>query len=113
MADIIQLAEQLGKAITGAPEAVAMHAARAAVSAKPELRQMLNDYQQQVNRIGKLEHEGKPIEAADKQKLQALHEKLIADADFKKLTEAQMDYVELLRKVSNAMRQQLKGIEAE
>jgi cell fate (sporulation/competence/biofilm development) regulator YlbF (YheA/YmcA/DUF963 family) len=113
MTDIIQMAEQLGKAISAAPEASAMQEARKTVTAKPELRQMLNDYQQQVNRIGKLEHEGKPIEPADKQKLQSLHDKLIADPAFKKLTEAQMNYVELLRKVSNAMRTQLKGIEAE
>jgi cell fate (sporulation/competence/biofilm development) regulator YlbF (YheA/YmcA/DUF963 family) len=113
MADIIQLAEQLGKAIGDAPEATAMREARQAVAAKPQLRQMLNDYQQQINRIGRMEHEGKPVEVTDKQKLQALHDKLIADADFKKLTEAQMDYVELLRKINNAVRQQLKGTEAE
>lgn len=113
MADIIQLAEALGKAIGAAPEAAAMRDARQALQGKPELRQMLNDYQGQINRIGRLEHEGKPVDAADKQKLQAMHDKLIADPVFKKLTEAQMDYVELLRKVNNAVKQQLKGTEAE
>ncbi len=94
MADIMQLAEELGKAIGSSPQAAAMRTTRKAVESKPDLRQMLNDYQAQVNRVGKMEHEGKPVEVADKQKLQSMHDKLIADGDFKKLTEAQMDYVE-------------------
>ena len=64
-----------------------MRTARQGIQGKPDVKQMLNDYQTQVNKVSRLEHEGKPIEVADKQKLQSIHDKLIADADFKKLTE--------------------------
>lgn len=113
MADIIQLADQLGKAIGTSAQATAMRDARQAVEAQPELRKALNEYQTQVNKIAQLEHDRKPVEPQDKQKLQTLHDRLVSDPAFKRLTEAQMEYVELLRKVNQAVRQQLHATEGQ
>jgi len=109
MADIFQLATQLGKAIQDSPQATALRDAREAVHGKPDLTELLQAYQQQANRIGEMEHSGNPVEVADKHKLQDLHNQLAAAPEVKTLTVAQMEYVELMRKVSDTLRAETKG----
>lgn len=111
MADIIQLAEQLGKAISESPEATALLAVRKEISAQPEMAQLMQDYQGQMERIASLERDNKPIEVDDKHKLRDLHDKLVAAPLFKKLTEQQMEYVDLMRKVNDSLRAHLAETE--
>ncbi|MFB3894295.1 MAG: YlbF family regulator [Phycisphaerae bacterium] len=113
MNEIIELAGKLGKAIASSPQATAMRAARKALDAEASVVQTLKDYQAQEDKIAQLQHDNKPIEVDDKHKLQDLHDKLIASDVFKKFTAAQVDYVDLLRQVNSAMRQQLAETEAE
>ena len=108
MADIFQLAEQLGKAISASPQAAALRTAREALNGKPEVTGLLKDYQQQANRIADLERTAKPVEVDDKHKLQDLHNQLAAAPAVKTLTVAQMEYVELMRKVSDTLRAETK-----
>jgi len=111
VADIVELAERLGKAIAESPEAARVRAARQALGAEPGTAQMLKDYNAHVMKIAQLEQAQKPIEPEDKHKLDDLHNKLIASEAFKKLTAAQVEYAETMRKVNEAIRSQLAGTE--
>ncbi len=111
MSEIIDMATNLGKAIAQSPQADALRATRKALDAEPAVMQILKDYQEQSDRVEHLRQENKPIEVEDKRKLQELHEKLIASDTFKKFTAAQMEYVDLMRQVSSAMRKHLAETE--
>lgn len=113
MADITELARQLGRAINSSPQAAGLRAARKALGDEPELDKLLKDYQGQAEKIAKLEEEKKPIEVEDKHKLQRLQDKLFASESFKKFTAAQVEYVDLMRRVNDALRRQLAETEGD
>ena len=111
MAAIIELAERLGKAISESPQAAALRTARDEMGKQPEIDQLLKDFRTQNEKIAALEAEGKPVEVDDKHKFQELHDKLVANEVFKKFTAAQVEYVDLMRKVNQAMGKELTDTE--
>lgn len=113
MPDIIELARQLGRAIGASPQAAALRAARKAMNNQPELDELLKDYQAQADKIARLESDEKPVEVADKHRLQELQDSLFASEAFKTFTAAQVEYVDLMRRVNTALRGQLAETEGE
>ncbi|MDY6914600.1 MAG: YlbF family regulator [Planctomycetota bacterium] len=111
MSAVTELAERLGKAIADSPAATNLRDARKAVNQQPELEKLLKDFQQQSERIAQMEQENKPVEVEDKRKLQELHGELIASDVFKKYTAAQVEYVDLMRKVNEAIGRQISDTE--
>lgn len=111
MSAIIELAERLGKAIADSPQAKALRDARTALNAQPAVLRLVEEFQAQSDKIAQLEEENRPVEVDDKRKLQSLHEKLIGTDIFKTYTMAQMEYVDLLRKVNQALDAQLTTTE--
>ncbi len=111
MTEINELAQQLGKAINQSPQAAKLRAARAALEADKPAVAALKEYQTQADKIARLEDENKPIEVEDKHKLQELHDKLVALDVFKNFTSAQVDYIDVMRKVNDALRKQLAETE--
>ena len=107
MSAITELASRLGKTIASSPQATALRDARAALNAEPELTQVLKDFQAQSDRIRQLEAENKPVEVDDKHNLQALQDKLVGSEIFKKFTASQVDYIDLMRQVNQAIQNQL------
>jgi cell fate (sporulation/competence/biofilm development) regulator YlbF (YheA/YmcA/DUF963 family) len=110
--DILQLAGRLGKAISGSPQAAKLRTARKALEEEKDIEQTLSDYQAQVDKIAKLQEENKPIEVEDKRKLQQLQDKLLSAEVFKNFTAAQVEYVDLMRRVNEALRTQLAETES-
>lgn len=111
MKSILELAEQLGQAISDSPQADAMRKARQALEAEEGLMQTLNDYQEQADKVGRLEQENKPVEVDDKHKLRRLHDTLVSSEAFKAFNAAQMDYADLMRQVNGALRSKLESVE--
>ena len=111
MDPIIELAGRLGKAITESPQAAKLHQARKSLDQHKDLVQLLKDYQAQAEKTDRLEQENKPIEVEDKHKLQDLRDRLVASDVFKAYTAAQVEYVNLMRQVSDAMRKELAEVE--
>ncbi len=113
MTDIMDLAERLGKSIADSSQAKALRDARVELNQQPGILQLLQDFQAQSDKIAHLEEENKPIEVEDKRKLQDLHNQLVANDVFKKYTAAQMEYVDLLRKVNETLDAQLAPTEGQ
>ena len=105
------MAEKLGEAIAQSPQAAALRNARDAVSKEKDLTDLLQQYREQINKISKLEEEKTPVEVEDKHKLSELQTKLFASEPFKKFTAAQVEYVDLMRKVNDVLRKQLMETE--
>lgn len=113
MNEIIELAGRLGKAIADSAQALKLREARKALHSQADIMQVMKDYQAQAEKIARLEDEKKPVEVDDKHKLDGLHGKLISSEVFKKYTSAQVDYIDLMRKVNEALRGQLAATEKE
>lgn len=111
MDQIIELAGRLGKSIAQSPQAEKLRAARAELDAREDVRNLLAEYQQHSDKIAELQEQNKPIEVDDKHRLQDLHERLIGNEVFKQFTSAQFDYVDLMRKVNQAIADQLGDTE--
>jgi len=111
MNHIIELAERLGKAIADCPQAAGLRAAREELNNHQDLKKLFEDYQQQALKIATLEREQKTIEVEDKHLLQQLEDKLLASEVFKKFTAAQVEYVDVMRKVNEALQKPLAGTE--
>ena len=113
MPDVMKLAEELGKAINDSPQAVALRKIRDDLSKQPEITKLLKDYRDHTDKIARLEAEQKPVEVDDKHRLQELHGKLVATDIFKKYTAAQVEYVDVMRRVNDSLRKQLADTENE
>ncbi len=111
MNDIVDLAERLGKAIADSSQGRALREGRKGLEQEKNLSKLLEDFRAQTERIAKLEAEQKPIEVDDKHKLQELREKLTGSETFKKYTAAQVEYIDLMRKVNDALQKQLAETE--
>ena len=113
MPEIMQMAEELGRAISRSPQAAAFRRARQTLEADSEISETLKQYDEQARKIAQLEVENKPVEVDDKHKLQALQNKLTASDLFKKYTATQLEYVDLMRQVNEALRRQLTETEGQ
>jgi cell fate (sporulation/competence/biofilm development) regulator YlbF (YheA/YmcA/DUF963 family) len=111
MNTIIELAQQLGEAISSSDQAATLRTVRTEMAAQEGLVQTMNEYQQQMDKLTQLEKEGATIEVDDKHKLRDLHGRLISDPVYKKFNEAQMEYIDLMRKVNEAMQTKLQETE--
>ena len=110
MNEIIEMAAKLGKAIARSPQADTLRKTRAEMNAQDDVMQLLRDFQKQSERIAELQENNKPIEIEDKHKLDEMHEQLVGKDAFKKFTAAQVEYVDLMRKVNEAITQELQAV---
>ena len=108
MADVLVLAERLGKELAQDERTRLLREAQKALAADDEAQALLTDYQKQADKITKLEREGKPIEVADKHALTAAEEKISLNDKLKELTRRQMDFVDVMRKVKETIDAQLQ-----
>ncbi|MFP4053663.1 MAG: YlbF family regulator [Phycisphaerae bacterium] len=109
--NIIDLAGRLGEAIAASPQAQALREARDDLNDNEGTKKLLGTAQEHMNRLATMEQEGKPIEVEDKQRMQQLQDQLVSDETFKKFNAAQVEYVDLMRKVNATMREKLAPVE--
>jgi len=108
MEQLIEMARRLGRQIAGHERTVLLKKAQKAIDDDAEAGQLVKDYQEHVVRIHQLEQENKPIEVADKHKLREIEEKIGTHAKLAELTRRQVDFVEMMRKVKQAIDEQLE-----
>jgi len=113
MQAILALAERLGKAVADSPQAKALREARNELNKHEDIFKLLGEFRAQAEKVAGLEHENKPVEVADKHKLQDLQGRLISNETFKKYTAAQVEYVDMMRKVNEKLRRELAETEVE
>ncbi|MFW6146199.1 MAG: YlbF family regulator [Planctomycetota bacterium] len=107
----LDLAEKLGDALSQSDQAQTLRDAKGKVEANPELIQLMNEYQQQMDKVTQQEGAGETIEPDDKRRLKDLHDKLVADPAFKEFNDAQMEYVDLMRRINEILKDKLEETE--
>jgi len=112
MDDIITDAKALGKKIAAHPYTVAFLESARAVSQDAEARQLLDEYQKQAQRVQELETAGKAIEPDDKRKLTDCESRIAANEKLKDMTRHQMNYLDLMHRINNAIDEASQGEDA-
>ena len=100
---IINQASELGKLIANSPAGKALLKARQELQADQQAHKMLEDYQDQMQRIAQLEKDTKPVEPEDKRKLIELQQQVASHSTLKLWIKAQADFSQLMYKVNQAI----------
>jgi len=107
MEKVIEMARQLGEKLATHERTLLLKQAQKAVSADPAAIELIKQYEEQAKKIQQLQEEQKPIEVEDKHKLREIEEKISTNATLKEMTRRQVDFVEMMRKVKEAIDKQL------
>jgi len=105
---IVELARQLGKRMASHERTILLKNAQKKLNGDDKAKELMEQYRKQSERIGQLEQEQKPIEVADKHKLRELEQKLSTNDTIADLIRRQADFVEMMRKVKNAIDNELQ-----
>lgn len=111
MEDTLELARKLGAALAQSPQALRLKALRGELQKDNDLTRTLQDYQRHAQKIAQLEQDNKPVEVDDKRRLEDLHDRLVSSDLFKRYTAAQVEYVDLMRRVNEELRRHLRDVD--
>ena len=102
-AEILKAAEEVGKLIATHDAARKFEASVKKLQADVEAQRILADFNRTLAKLGEKEANGQPIEVAEKRDLEQKQNLLIRNAVLREFQMAQMDYLDLMRKVDDAL----------
>ena len=101
--ELVKAAAALGKQLSDNPKVDRLEKAVKKLREDTEAQRALNDLNRHLQLVTEKEVSGRPIEVEDKQKLQSLQTAVVHNLVLKEFQLAQMDYVDLVRKLDDAM----------
>ncbi len=108
MEQLVELARRLGKLMAAHERTVLMKKSQEAVNGDEEAKKLIEEYQRQAKKIHELERQNQPIEVDDKHKLRDIEQKISMNPNLQELTRRQVDFIEMTRKVKQAIDEQLE-----
>lgn len=100
---IMKAAGELGKLLGEHPKVSRLESAIGKLKEDVEAQRALNDLNRHLQAVTEKEMSGQPIEVADKRKLQELQTAVVHNLVLQEFQLAQMDYVDLVRRLDEAM----------
>lgn len=101
--EILKAANALGQLIASHDSMKKYEDAVRKLQGDVEAQRVLNDYNRHLQKLAEKEQTGKPIEVAEKQQLEKLQGAVVRNAVLRQFQMAQMDYLDLMRMVDEAM----------
>ena len=106
---IMQEAEKLGQLVSQHPAVARYKQAQKSVADDPEAGRMLADFDRQLETLGRQEQSGMPVTDAQRMQLESLQGRIISHLKIKALNLAQVEFVVLLRKITQTIQRPLAG----
>jgi len=97
---ILEQAEKLGQMLKEHPAVQRFKSAQKAVGEDAEASRLLGEFDRQLEALGRQEQQGRPITDAQRLQLESLQSKIVSHIKIKNLNLAQVEFVDLLRKIS-------------
>jgi cell fate (sporulation/competence/biofilm development) regulator YlbF (YheA/YmcA/DUF963 family) len=104
---LMQEAEKLGRLVAQHPAVARYKSAQKAVSDDPEAGRMLADMDRQIESLSRQEQSGMPISDAQRAALEAAQNRVVSHIKIKNWNMAQVDFIDLLRKITQTIQRQL------
>lgn len=101
--EIITAATDLGKLIASHDSAKRFEDVLKKLSQDVDAQRLLNDLNRHATKISQKEMQGQPIEVHEKHEIEKLRQSVARNAVLRDFQVAQMDYVDLMRQVDEAM----------
>jgi cell fate (sporulation/competence/biofilm development) regulator YlbF (YheA/YmcA/DUF963 family) len=111
-ADIQQIladAEKLGQLVAQHPAVAKYKDAQRAVANDPEAGRLLQNFDRTLEALSRQEQSGLPVTDAQRQQLEAMQGQIVSHIKIKALNLAQVEFVDILRKVNQAIQAQVQG----
>ena len=105
--DILDAAARLGQLVAQHPAIERYRHAQRTVAEDTEASRLLADFDKQIETLGRQEQSGSRVTDAQRQTLEALQSRIMSHIKIKALNMAQVDFTDLLRKVSQAWQRPL------
>jgi cell fate (sporulation/competence/biofilm development) regulator YlbF (YheA/YmcA/DUF963 family) len=105
--EILNEADKLGQLVAQHPAVAKYKAAQKSVSEDPDASRLLRDFERTLDTLGQQEQRGMPVTDAQRQQLEALQSQIMSHIKVKALNLAQVDFVDLLRKVNQTIQSKL------
>ena len=104
---LMQEAEKLGRLVAQHPAVARYKSAQKAVADDPEAGRMLADMDRQIESLSRQEQSGMPITDAQRGQLEAVQSRIVSNIKVKALNMAQVEFMDLLRKVTQTVQRPL------
>lgn len=104
---IMEEAEKLGKIVAQHPAIARYKQAQKAVADDADAGRLLADMDRQIESLARQEQSGLPITDAQRSALEATQNRVVSHLKIKNLNMAQVEFVDLLRKISQTIQRQL------
>lgn len=105
---IMDAAEKLSQMVAEHPAVARYKQAQKAVAEDPEAGRLLAEFDRQLETLGRQEQSGMGITDAQRQQLESLQSRIISHIKIKNLNLAQVDFVDLLRKINQTIQRPLQ-----
>lgn len=106
---IMDAADKLGLMVAQHPAIARYRDAQRAISEDPEAQRLLSDFERQLETLGRQEQSGMAVTDAQRQQLEALQGRIVSHLKIKNLNLAQVEFVDLLRRINQAIQRPLQG----
>ncbi|MCC5827959.1 MAG: YlbF family regulator [Phycisphaeraceae bacterium] len=100
---ITKAAKELGELLKEHPAVKRLQQVTSEMSRNSDAQRLVNEMNQHIEKLAEKEMTGRPIEVAEKRKLQELQQAVTLNIAIRNFQNAQMDYLDLMRKVDDAM----------
>jgi len=100
---IISEAEKVGQLVAQHPAVARYKDAQKSVSGDPEATRLLADFDKQLEALARQEQSGMPVTEAQQMQIQSLQSRIASHLKIKNLHLAQVEFIDLLRKVTQTI----------
>jgi cell fate (sporulation/competence/biofilm development) regulator YlbF (YheA/YmcA/DUF963 family) len=104
---ILDEAEKLAKLVAQHPAVERYRQAQQAVAQDPDAGRLLADFDKTLEHLARQEQEGSPVTDAQRDQLEHLQRRIISHIQIKNLNMAQVDFIDLLRRINQTIQRPL------
>ena len=109
---IMDEASKLGDLVAQHPAVARYKEARRAVDQDPEANRLMSELERQYETLARQQQSGLPITDAQQQQLESIQSRIVSHLKIKALNLAQVEFIDLLRRVTQTIQRQLNLQEA-
>ena len=100
---ILAEADKLGQLVAQHPAVEKYKSAQKAVADDADANRTMAEFERQIETLGRQEATGMPVTDAQRSQLESLQSRLVSNIKVKNLNMAQVEFIDLLRKVNQAI----------
>ncbi|MBV8780395.1 MAG: YlbF family regulator [Phycisphaerae bacterium] len=110
---ILSEAEKLGQLVAQHPAVAKYKAAQKTVADDPDAGRLLSEFDRQLETLARQEQSGMPVSDAQRSQLESIQSRIVSNIKVKALNLAQVEFIDLLRKVTQTIQRPLADGQAQ